>query len=227
MKKIVILTSVLMLLLTGCSSFHWRGKISDYTKKSFTANEPEKIKNIYLEDEDTPVELLVSQDDNIHITYFDADDESETYDVTEDNESIKITKKSKSNFGIFVFGDETLSDDYKKIILKLYLPRDYAGSADVKTTGGNITVERIHVEILTINTNDGDISFHFPVIGVSLSCSTKDGNVEGVLDGQMEEFTYMVSADDGSSNLNTGGFGSKKIEINTKDGDINLSFSQS
>lgn len=225
MKKICVFTVSLMLFLTGCTSFHWRGKNPDYTEKTFIADKPEKIKNIYLEEEDTPVEILVSEDDNIHVTYFDADDESEIYDITEDKGAVEIRKKSKSNFGIFIFGDESLSDDYKKVKLKLYLPHDYPGNADVKTLDGNITVDRVHVEALTINTNDGDISLNLPVIGVSLSCNTKDGNVDGILDGQMEDFTYTAVTDDGRSNLNSGGSGNKKIKIKTKDGDIDLSFS--
>lgn len=221
-KMILLLGLGMAVLLGGCGIIHLRGTVPYYEEETYTSTSV--IKEVVLQDDDVPVQICNSDNGELYLSYYCAEDGSEQYKITEEGGILTAIKKTKTNQGIFIFGDQYSSDSYKQVKLTLFIPYDYEGDLSIQTIDGNIGIEDITIENLTINANDGDVSFNNTIVTQSLFCRTKDGNVKGILSGTDSEYTIETKTKDGnnSKNLKTGS--DKTIDVITKDGVIDISF---
>lgn len=217
----ILLVLLFITVLSGCGFFHWRGRTPDYEKHSYNCKNSLEIRDIVVDNDDVPVEVCNSEDNEIYFTYYLADDQSNQYEIGEKDGVLNIQNKSKPNYGIFIFGDETTSDSYKNVKLKLFIPCDYSGGLSVKTLDGDIRLHDISVKSLNIATNDGNILFEDTNIKGHMYCKTRDGDIQGTLAGASSEYSLITKSSDNDSNIN---FGKKIIELVTEDGNINISF---
>lgn len=224
MKRINIFPLVLGIafLLSGCGIFHIKGNVPNYEEETYIIST--MIEDVVLQEEDVSVQICSSDNENLYLSYYCADDDSEQYEITEDKGTLLVTKESKNNYGIFLFGDQYTSDSYKDVKLTLFIPDNYEGDLSIQTLDGDIVIGDVVIEKLTINTKDGNVSFDDTTITQSLSCKTKDGNVKGKLGGKISECNFKTMTINGKNNFNSNIGGNKTIEITTKDGDIDILF---
>lgn len=229
MKKQVFTILFILLFATvlgGCGIFHWRGKVPNYEEQSYTCIDSSQITNIVIDNDDIPVEIHSSPNENIYFLYYLADDKSNQYDIVEKDGVLNISNNVKQNYGIFIFGDDYSSDSYKEIKLEIFVPHDYSGNLSVKTFDGNVSIYDISVENLEIETYDGNVLFENTGINESLYCKTQDGNIKGTLAGQMSEYSFKIETSDNENNINANEESKKSVELITDDGDVDVSFSQ-
>lgn len=223
-EKIKCCTVILIagLFLGGCGAVHLRGTVPDYKEEVYTASA--EIMDIVIQEEDVPVQIFPSDNGELYVSYYDADDGSETYKITEVDGELTVTKQSESNFGIFIFGDQYSSDSYKRVKLTVFLPEDYRGGVSVQTMDGDILIGEITAVDFTIRTNDGDVSFDRTTIKNSLNCRTKDGDVGGTFAGSISDYSFKANGKTERHDVNTDADSYKRIDVTTGDGDIHISF---
>ncbi|WP_162610540.1 DUF4097 family beta strand repeat-containing protein [Blautia sp. An249] len=243
MKKTIAFLLVLsaISLFCGCGNIHLRGTVPHYEENIYSASD--KVETITIAEKDTPIQIINSNSKLVSVTYYRADDESEYYEITEENGELTIAKQSQPNNGIFILGDRYEDDSYKNVKLVLSLPDNYTGNLFIETMDGDINIGNVDVQDTTVTTNDGDIvvgnavfehlqidtddgdvSFNRTAIMQELDCKTKDGDVTGTFSGEMTDYSIITKTTGGNSNINSNIGGDKAIEITTKDGDIDILF---
>ena len=172
-KMIILLSLCVAVLLSGCGIFHFRGVVPNYEEEIYTSSST--IKEVVLQDEDVPVQICNSDNGELYLSYYNTDDGSEKYKITEEEGTLTVEKKAEINQGIFIFGDQYSSDSYKSVKLTLFIPYDYEGSLSIHTIDGNIEIKDVTIENLTIEINDGDVFLNNTTIRQKLACEVKDG----------------------------------------------------
>lgn len=222
-NRIVLLAAVGMsILLNGCGIFHLRGTIPNYEEQIYTPST--SVRKVILQDEDVLVRICNSETKELYLSYYDADDGSERYEIIEDGEILTVAKEAKVNQGIFIFGDQYSSDSYKEVKLTLFIPNDYQGDVSVRTKDGDIEIGDVTVDHLKVVTKDGDVFLNNTTVTQNLSCSTKDGNVEGILNGNESQYNINIRTKSGNGKTNSNTSNEKAIDITTKDGDVGIAF---
>ncbi len=138
-------------------TIHLRGTMPNYEEQIYTSSTT--INEIVLQDEDVPVQICNSENGELYLSYYCADDGSEQYKIIEDAGVLTVTKESETNYGIFLFGDQYSSDSYKQVKLTLFIPFDYKENLSVQTLDGDIQIGQVTIADLEVNTKDGDVTF--------------------------------------------------------------------
>lgn len=223
----ILLALLTAAVLGGCGNFHWRGKIAEYEEQLYTCSESTEIHDIVIDNNDVPVEIYNSPNEEMYFSYYLADDESNRYEIEEKDGGLKVSNICEQNYGIFVFGDDYTSKSYENVKLQLFIPCGYLGSLSIKTLDGNICIHDIMAENIEIETSDGNVLFEGTDVHESLYCKTQDGNIKGILAGLRSEYNFKMKSSNGESSINSSAKSNKTIEIVTDDGDIEVSFSES
>ena len=223
MKKKIALFMCLSITtcLAGCSIVQLRGTVPEYKQETYTSSG--NISSIVLCDTDVPIEICNSNNDEIVLCYYNADHKSEIYVIEEADGILTVDKKSEPNYGIFIFGDQYNSDSYADVMLKMYIPNNYMGDLSVESLDGNITIKNITIDTLSVDTNDGDVLLSGITITRYLFCKTKDGDVKAILNGVESEYNLKIKTNE-SNNTNSSDDNGKKVNIDTDDGKIDVSF---
>lgn len=121
------------------------------------------------------VRLEPSQDDKIHVIYYDFD--NVTYEITEESGAISITRRfTKQNwFGVNL---NNQSD-----ALTIQIPSDFAGDINLRATTGDLSLEKLsEVGTLDITATTGQVDCKdIAAEGLSLSTTTGGWRLNGVL----------------------------------------------
>ena len=112
MKKMILMACCLVLstsLLAGCS-----GDSEPFEEKSYTPDTP--VTEVHLDVEDREVEVSLSEDDQVHIQYFE--NSKEYYDISVSNEAVlTMTSASNKEWTDYIGGKP--SDENRKILLQI------------------------------------------------------------------------------------------------------------
>lgn len=224
MKKKILLCMCLGITtcLSGCSVVQLRGTVPEYKQETYTSSG--NISSIVLCDTDIPIEICNSTNDEISLSYYNADDNSEIYEIEEAGGILTVIKKSEPNYGIFIFGDQYNSDSYADVMLKLYIPDNYMGDLSVESLDGDIKIENVTIDTLSVDTNDGNVLLSGITITQSLFCKTKDGDVKAILNGIESEYNLKIKVNEWNNNANSSDDNGKMVNIDTDDGKIDVSF---
>lgn len=222
----VLLALLSVMTLNGCGIFHLRGEIPDYEKQSYSCRDSSQIKSIVVDNNDIPVEIRNSENDDIYFLYYLANDESNQYEIVEDRGVLNVLNKCKPNYGIYILGDKCSSDSYKDVKLEIFIPCAYSGSLFVKTLDENISVYDISIKNLEIETRDGDVFFENTDITERLYCKTEDGDIKGTLAGKLSEYSLKTKSSDNERDIASGAAPNKSVEFKTDDGNVTVSFSE-
>jgi len=227
MKKIFIIMLLIVLLVTssGCS-FHFQGTIPDYEKKEYILEDTANLTDIIITDQDTPIIVNLSSDNKIHLEYHDAVDQSEYYEIKENQNSLKIKKNAEDNYGFFLFGDRVITDSYKDVRLVLSLPENLKVNLEIKSPDSDVKIDGVNINQLIIKSKDGDISLDNVSITEKIVCITDDGDVRGNLNGKESDYSITIKSDDGDSKIRNKKDGNIVLEVTTDDGDIDILFNE-
>ena len=96
----------------------------------------------------------------------------------------------------------------------------------ITTSNNDIVIPEIDIERnLELNTNNGNIILNSVNISKDVNLTGKNGNITGTIKGSYDDFSINAEAHKGNSNLPvTKEDGSKKLDVYTNNGDIDLNF---
>ena len=217
MKKMISLISCLILgsvILTGCQSSG-----EPFEEKSYTPDT--QINEINLDVTDREIEVSLSEDEQVHIQYYE--NSKEYYDIFVSDENV-LTMTSASDKGWTDFIGVKPSDDNRKILLQI--PDGLLENLTLSTTNENITLSTLTVAgNINLSSNGGNIAFENLDAGSGLTLNAKNGNISGTIAGSYEDFSIQSSIKKGESNLpDNKEDGEKTLDVTGNNGDIHIEF---
>ncbi len=217
MKKMISLISCLILgsvILTGCQSSG-----EPFEEKSYTPDT--QINEINLDVTDREIEVSLSEDEQVHIQYYE--NSKEYYDISVSDENV-LTMTSASDKGWTDFIGVKPSDDNRKILLQI--PDGLLENLTLSTTNENITLYTLAVAgNINLSSNGGNIAFENLDAGSALTLNAKNGNISGTIAGSYDDFSIQSSIKKGESNLpDNKEDGEKTLDVTGNNGDIQIEF---
>ena len=217
MKKIIALALCLVLstaILAGCSDSE-----EAFEEKSYTPDIP--VNAITLDVQDREIEVSISEDDQIHIDYFE--NSKETYEIAVSDENVLTMTSTSSKEWSDYIGVKPSSEDRK---ISLQIPDALLETLTLSTTNEDITLPALAVTgNVSISANGGDVSFGNLAVGSALTLNVKNGDISGAIVGSDDGFSIRSEIKKGESNLpdNKDG-GEKTLNVSCNNGDVNIEF---
>lgn len=213
MKKRLLIAVYLILvssLFAGCSTEH-------FTAREYTA-EGSLVQSINVDVRDRRIDVSVSNDDMVHIDYFESS--KEVYDITLSSGVLTIEGISNKNWADFI-GVKPSAENRK---ISIRIPAGILSSLDMNTTNENITIRDIAVsDSMSLSSNGGNVEFENLAVGKSLSMKSKNGNIKGSVLGGYDDFTINCDIKKGDCNLQNKDGGEKILNVSCNNGDVNIS----
>ncbi len=217
MKKLLsllcVIVSLTLFALTGCSNN------DTFTAKAYSSGES-VIESVSIDVSDRQINIGISDDEQVHIEYFDGEKEYFDIAVSENNKlDIKLTlNKEWTDF----IGTKVAAE-YRKMTVKL--------PVTVKTLSVITTNEKVNImpltfaDSVTVSNNGGNIEFEKMSVGKAVSLTTKNGDIKGSVNGGWDDFAITCTIKKGESNLPAEKIdGDKSLKVNCNNGDININF---
>lgn len=218
MKKIISLALCLLLgsfVLAGCSDNN-----DPFAQKEYTADVTQ-IEEISIDVRDRQIEVSISEDEQIHIAYFE--NSKETYDITVSDENV-LTMISASNKDWTDYIGGKSSAENRKISLQI--PNALVDTLTLSTTNEDISLPALAITgSISISSNGGNITFGNLDVENSLYLTVKNGDIWGTVIGSYDDFAIQSEIKKGESNLpdNKNG-GEKMLNVSSNNGDVNIEF---
>lgn len=218
MKKISALLTCLFLgtvCLTGCTNSN-----DDFIRKSYTA-EDEEITEICIDVRDRQIEVTLSDDNQIHIGYFE--NSKEFYDISvSDGHTLTMTAESDKNWTDYV-GRKSSAGSRK---ISLQLPGTLLTMLKLSTTNEDISLPALTVAgDLSLSSHGGNIVFDKLNVGNSIHIDSKNGDISGTIIGSYDDYAIFCNLKKGESNLpSSKENGAKTLTVSNNNGDINIEF---
>lgn len=217
MKKIISIVLYLILgslILSGCSS-----SSEPFEEKSYT---PEtKISQIKLDVRDREIEVSLSEDEQVHIKYYENSKEYYNISTTEEN-VLTMTLTNDKEWTDYIGGKPSIEN--RKISLQI--PNALLETLTLSTTNEDITLSALTVtESINISSNGGNIVFGNLDVGSTLTLNAKNGNISGSIVGSYDDFSIQSQIKKGESNLpDNKDSGEKALNVTCNNGDVNIEF---
>ena len=219
MKKItlLLLSFVLgaMVMLAGCSN-----QEEPFTDQSYVSGD-EQILGVILEVRDRQIEVLPSEDQQVHIDYSENSKESYELTVSEDH-VLTMTAVSDKEWTDYI--GEKAPASARRITVQL--PDALLQTLQISTTNEDISVTGLSLkDTVSLTTNGGAISFDQLSAGSTITLDAKNGDITGTISGSYEEYSIDSSIKKGDSNLPASKEqGSKTLSVTANNGDISVEF---
>lgn len=217
MKKIISLALCLVLgsfVLAGCSENN-----EAFEEKSYTPDIP--VNEINLDVQDREIEVSLSEDEQIHIQYYE--NRKEYYDISVSDENVlTMTSASNKNWTDYI-GGKPSAENHK---ISLQIPDALLENLTISTTNEDITLPALAVTgSVSISSTEGNITFGSLDVGNALTLSAKNGDISGAVVGSYDDFAIQSEIKKGESNLpdNKDG-GEKPLNVSSNNGDVNIEF---
>ena len=217
MKKIILLVLSAVLgssVLAGCS-----GSSGSFEAKSYTSDT--QIKEINLDVQDREIEVSLSEDDQVHIHYYESGEEY--YDISVSDENVlTMTSASDKDWTDYV-GVKASADDRK---ISLQIPEGFLENLTLSTTNEDITLSPLAVTgSINLSSNGGNIDFENLDAGSGLTLDAKNGDISGTIAGSYDDFSIQTEMKKGESSLpEQKEGGEKSLNESCNNGDISIDF---
>ncbi len=141
-------------------------------EKNYTFNG--NYKTISIDDRNVPVYVIPSDDDKIHLTTFE--NEEEYYEINESGE-LNIRYIDKMNwFDDFIyFGN--MNFDYNEYYVQLRVPKDVVVSYDIDNQNGGVGIESVDMKELNIDNHNGKIELQGVTINGDADIDNNNGRI--------------------------------------------------
>ena len=217
MKKIIILImhiSIIMFLFTSCA------KTNQFTKKIYTTDDLQ-IQKINIETRDRQIEILSSNDDLVHIEYFE--NEQEQYSILIDENKTLDVKLENNKSWLDYFGQKA-SMDNRKIILSI--PNHLLIDLVIETTNENVSIAKeVSIDNLSVSVNGGNIIFDKLKACSDIVLNVKNGDITGSILGSYDDYSINCQIKKGETNLPSkkdGGYKQLDVIVNKGDAKIEI-----
>ena len=165
--------------------------------------------------------MSISEDDQIHISYFE--NSQETYDITvSDEQVLTMTSASNKDWTDYIGGKP--SAENRKILLQI--PDALLDTLTLSTTNEDISLPALSItKSINISSNGGNITFGNLEVGSAIYLTVKNGDISGTVVGSYDDFAIQTEIKKGESNLpdNKDG-GEKTLNVSSNNGDVNITF---
>ena len=165
--------------------------------------------------------MSISEDDQIHISYFE--NSQETYDITvSDEQVLTMTSASNKDWTDYIGGKP--SAENRKILLQI--PNALLDTLTLSTTNEDISLPALAItKSINISSNGGNITFGNLEVGSAIYLTVKNGDISGTVVGSYDDFAIQTEIKKGESNLpdNKDG-GEKTLNVSSNNGDVNITF---
>ena len=218
MRKFAALLICLILgsiSLTGCAK-----NDEAFTQKSYTA-ESDEITEVFVDVRDRQIEVTLSDDNLIHIDYFE--NSKEYYDISvSDGHTLTMTAHNDKEWTDYIGGKSAAGT--RKISLQL--PNNILKTLKLSTTNENITLPALTVmDNLSLSSHGGNIVFDKLEVGKSINLDVKNGDISGTVIGNYDAYAISCNMKKGESNLpSSKENGTKTLTVCNNNGDINIEF---
>ena len=200
--------------IAGCS-----GSSEPFEEKSYTPDTP--INEISLDVRDREIEVSLSEDEQIHIHYFE--NSKEYYDISVSDENVlTMVNASNKEWTDYIGGKPSAAE--RKILLQI--PNGLLQTLALSTTNEDVSLPALAVTgNVTISCNGGNIAFESLKVGNALSLTVKNGDISGAVMGDYDDFTIRSDVKKGESSLpdNKEG-GEKSLSVSGNNGNIDIEF---
>lgn len=215
MKKWTFLMVCLVLatvLLTGCSEAD-----APFAEKSYTPEDT--VTGIHLDVRDRQVEVLSSEDGQIHIDYYESSEEGYEIAISQDH-ILTMTAKSQKEWTDFIGAKAPAA--VRRITLQL--PQALLDQLWISTTNGDIRLSPLTVNgDVALRTNGGSIGIDRLSAGTEITLDVKNGNLSGTISGSYDAYAITCSVKKGDSNLPAAKEGGpKSLTVTANNGDVQL-----
>lgn len=215
-KKISLVLCLILssLVLSGCSN-----SSEPFERKSYTPDT--QIREIILDVRDREIEVLLSEDQQIHLQYFE--NSKEHYDISVSDKNV-LTMASANNKEWRDYIGGKPSPENRKISLQI--PNALLDTLTLSTTNENITLSALAVTgSINLSSNGGNLTFENLDAGKALYLTIKNGDISGTVIGNYEDFTIETDFKKGESNLpNKKEGGEKLLSISSNNGNVTVDF---
>lgn len=217
MKKVVLLVLCFIWgssILSGCSDGS-----EPFVEKSYLSNT--QIHEINLDVRDREIEVSLSDDEQIHIKYYE--NSKEYYNISVSDENV-LTMASVSNKAWTDYIGVKSPAENRKISLQV--PDALLENLTLSTTNEDITLSTLAVTgSISLSCNNGNITFGSLDVGNALYLADKNGNIGGTVIGSYDDFAIQAEVKKGESNLpgNKNG-GEKTLNVSCNNGNISIDF---
>ena len=217
MKKIISLLLCLVLggfILVGCSN-----SSEPFEEKSYTPDT--QINEINLDVRDREIEVSLSEDEQVHIKYYE--NSEEYYDISVSDENVlTMTSASDKDWTDYI-GVKPSAENRK---ISLQIPDALLDTITLSTTNEDISLPALAVTgSINISSNGGNITFENLAVGKSLYLTVKNGDISGTVRGSYDDFAIQSEIKKGESNLpDQKDGGEKTLNVSSNNGDVNIEF---
>lgn len=218
MKKLTVLltaiVSILVFTLSGCSNG------GTFAKKIYQTDLNE-IESIEIQVTDRELSIDASEDNKIHIEYYDSEKEYLDINVSENN---LLTVKLEFNKEWTDFIGTKPSEENRKI--KIKVPNNLLLKITASTTNENIKITSLSVmDNISLDTNGGSITCKQIEAGKEINLKAKNGNITGTVIGGWDDFSISCKIKKGDCNLPLNKeTGKKSFFADCNNGNINIEF---
>ena len=215
MKKLAIFGLCLALgsfALAGCS-----GEGEAFEEKDYTPDA--QIKEISLDVRDREIEVRLSEDEQVHIRYFESS--KEYYGISVSDGGVLTMVDADSKEWTDYIGKKPSAEN-RKILLQI--PDGLLDSLYISTTNEDVSLPALTVKgSLSLSSNGGDIVFESLDAGSAIDIEVKNGDISGVILGSYDDFSIETEIKKGESNLpvNKDG-GGKTLRVSCNNGDVDI-----
>ncbi len=217
MKKLITLLGAIicaaLAALTGCSG------AQTFTEKAYQSGDG-TIESVTIDVTDRQLEISASDDEQVHIYYFDS--EKEYLDINSDDNQLSVTLTLDKDWTDFI-GTKP-AEEYRKI--RIQIPDETIVNLSANTTNENIEVKSLSfAEGLNLNSNGGNILCERVNVGKSIDLTAKNGDITGTVIGSWDDFSISCTIKKGDCNLpESKDGGAKTFKADCNNGNINMEF---
>lgn len=206
-------------MLIGCQISGCSSNDVPFEKKDYRVD-GSQVEQVILDVSDRKIEVQKSDDQQIHLSYYES--EKEFYDISLSNDKeLKMTLEMNKEWTDY-FGGKAGTEE-RTILLSL--PDDMIEQLKISTSNEDVNLPALDIEdFIEVYLNQGNIQVK-KLQSDFIHLETKNGNLEGSIIGSYHDFSIESNAHKGDNNLPAQKEGGeKKLEAYTNNGNIQLEF---
>ncbi len=181
-----------------------------FVQKSYVCDNA--VNSITVDDKDIPVSIGISQDDKIHITYYEND--KEHYQISNDG-GLVVKKVMNMKWYDYVF-----NINFQEVVLTVQIPQNYEGKIKLSTDNGKITATGITVDNFNASTSNGSIELRSVKSANDIKLYTSNGSIT------LNDVSAVgdINASSSNSGIQFRNVNGNTTEMKTSNGDISIQY---
>ena len=214
-KTILLIACIAMLFFTGCADNE-----EPFIQENYTT-EAAQAEHIIIDVRDRLINVTPSNDDQIHISYYQ--NNKEYYEINLSNDKILTIEGIYNKEWMDFIGKIT---DIENRTITLNIPNNLIDELYISTTNEDVSLSDIEINNnITIVTNGSNIFFDKINVYDSITLNAKNGNITGTIIGGYDDYAIFCNVKKGNCNLPyEKQDGSKTLNVTVNNGDIEIDF---